>query len=120
MHQAGRAVKVYMTSRPPVPTHPQVFHDGSNSKETSLLTIHRRGIDYRARLALGLALLLVIVSYLALSPAPPHVLDTGWDKLNHVSAFVALAFAAWLGFAGRATTSASECWHSWPSAVLLK
>jgi VanZ family protein len=46
-----------------------------------------------------LALLLVIVSYLALSPAPPHVLDTGWDKLNHVSAFVALAFAAWLGFA---------------------
>ena len=44
-----------------------------------------------------LALLLVVVSYLALTPFPPHGVDLGWDKLNHTAAFAALAFAAWLG-----------------------
>jgi VanZ family protein len=46
-----------------------------------------------------LALLLLVVSYLALTPSTQDGPDLGWDKLNHVSAFVALAFAAWLGFA---------------------
>ena len=42
--------------------------------------------------------LLVIVSYLALTPAPPTSADLGWDKANHASAFAALAFAACLGW----------------------
>ncbi|MEQ1684857.1 MAG: VanZ family protein [Burkholderiaceae bacterium] len=37
-----------------------------------------------------LAALLVTVSWLALSPAPPHALDSGWDKLNHAGAFAVL------------------------------
>jgi VanZ family protein len=42
-------------------------------------------------LLVGLA---VTVSWLALSPAPPDGLDTGWDKLNHAGAFAALTVAA--------------------------
>jgi VanZ family protein len=45
-------------------------------------------------LVLGLA-----VCYLAMSPAPPRTVDLGWDKLNHISAFAALAMAACFGFA---------------------
>lgn len=41
-----------------------------------------------------LALLVVVVGYLALTPYPPAGIDTGWDKLNHVLAFTALAFSA--------------------------
>jgi VanZ family protein len=41
------------------------------------------------RAALGV--LTVVVLYLALMPAPPHTLDTGWDKLNHALAFASLA-----------------------------
>jgi VanZ family protein len=41
-----------------------------------------------------LAALAVTVSWLALSPAPPDGLDTGWDKLNHAAAFAALTVAA--------------------------
>jgi VanZ family protein len=41
-----------------------------------------------------LAGLVVTVSWLALSPAPPDGLDTGWDKLNHASAFAALTLVA--------------------------
>jgi VanZ family protein len=40
-----------------------------------------------------LAALLVTVSWLALSPAPPHALDSGWDKLNHASAFAVLTLS---------------------------
>lgn len=47
-----------------------------------------------------LALLVVVVSYLALSPKPPPSIDLGWDKLNHLSAFAAMAVAAWLGDGG--------------------
>ncbi|MDR7336159.1 VanZ family protein [Roseateles asaccharophilus] len=43
--------------------------------------------------ALLLALLLAI-TWLALSPAPPPTMDTGWDKANHLMAFGALAFAS--------------------------
>jgi VanZ family protein len=45
-----------------------------------------------------LALLVALVSYLALTPTPPQQLDFGWDKLNHLLAFAALAFAAALGY----------------------
>lgn len=41
-----------------------------------------------------LLLLLAVISYLALSPAPPPGMDTGWDKLNHLLAFASLALAA--------------------------
>lgn len=41
--------------------------------------------------ALLLALLLAI-TWLALSPAPPPTVNTGWDKANHLLAFAALAF----------------------------
>jgi VanZ family protein len=45
-----------------------------------------------------LAVLAVAVGYLALKPAPPTSVDLGWDKLNHVAAFAALAFSAQLGY----------------------
>lgn len=37
-------------------------------------------------------LLFCVISYLALSPAPPKGMDTGWDKANHFLAFASLAF----------------------------
>lgn len=46
-----------------------------------------------------LILLLLVISYLALSPAPPKALDSGWDKLNHLAAFGSLAFCAFYGAA---------------------
>ena len=45
-----------------------------------------------------LVLLLCAVTWLALAPAPPRLLSTGWDKLNHGLAFSALAVAAAMGF----------------------
>ena len=44
-----------------------------------------------------LGLLIVVVSCLALSPKPPPSVDFGWDKLNHMLAFSAMAFCATLG-----------------------
>jgi VanZ family protein len=43
-----------------------------------------------------LILLLVAVCWLALTPRPPESIDLGWDKLNHLAAFTALAFTAWM------------------------
>lgn len=51
--------------------------------------LHRRGL-WRA----VLLVLLLVISVLALAPAPPKALDTGWDKLNHFGAFGALAISA--------------------------
>ncbi len=45
-----------------------------------------------------LAILVVAVAWLALAPAPPDALSTGWDKLNHASAFTALCVAALFAF----------------------
>ena len=39
-----------------------------------------------------LVLLLIATLVLALVPAPPSRIDTGWDKFNHVLAFGTLAF----------------------------
>ncbi len=36
------------------------------------------------------------VAYLALIPAPPVLIDTGWDKANHTLAFGTMAFTAFL------------------------
>ncbi|MDP3823850.1 MAG: VanZ family protein [Burkholderiales bacterium] len=41
-----------------------------------------------------LAVMVFSVGWLALSPAPPDALDSGWDKLNHAGAFAALTVAA--------------------------
>lgn len=43
---------------------------------------------------LGFWALLLLISWLALSPKPPAAGDLGWDKLNHVAAFVALGLMA--------------------------
>jgi VanZ family protein len=45
-----------------------------------------------------LAILLVAVTWLALTPAPPEALSAGWDKLNHAAAFAALCVAALFAF----------------------
>lgn len=50
----------------------------------------------RGRWRALLAVLLVAITTLALIPAPPASLSTGWDKSNHLLAFGTLAFAgAW-------------------------
>lgn len=46
----------------------------------------------------ALLVLFIAVAYLALTPQPPKQMDTGWDKLNHVLAFAALAFAGCMGW----------------------
>ncbi|WP_057300816.1 VanZ family protein [Pelomonas sp. Root1217] len=40
-----------------------------------------------------LAVMLIVITCLALSPAPPKTITTGWDKSNHALAFAALAFS---------------------------
>ena len=44
--------------------------------------------------------LMAVVGALAFSPNPAPMVDTGWDKLNHLLAFVALGMSARLGFPG--------------------
>ncbi|MFT7723483.1 MAG: VanZ family protein [Roseateles sp.] len=56
----------------------------------NLLTAPRHRPLWRALLAA----LVIAITWLALSPAPPKTLDTGWDKANHTLAFAALAFTA--------------------------
>ena len=46
----------------------------------------------------SLLLLSGLVAVLALVPAPPRQMDLGWDKLNHVFAFAALAVCAVFGW----------------------
>lgn len=56
-----------------------------------------------------LVLLMGVIGWLAFSPAPPPVADTGWDKANHLLAFATLAVVAslatwpWPGRAGWVT-----------------
>ncbi len=49
------------------------------------------------RVALGVLLVSILV--LALLPKPPQGMDTGWDKLNHVLAFSALALCVCMSHA---------------------
>lgn len=48
-----------------------------------------------------LALLLAVISWLALTPAPPPEAGLLWDKLNHFAAFASLAVAGFMGFQRR-------------------
>jgi len=57
---------------------------------SALFTAPERRMLWRALLALMLA----VITWLALSPAPPRTVDTGWDKANHALAFASLAFSA--------------------------
>jgi VanZ family protein len=60
-----------------------------------------------------LLILLVVISYLALSPAPPKGLGSSWDKLNHAMAFASLAFCGhW------SLSSARARWLVLPLALL--
>lgn len=54
-----------------------------------------RPASHRSRLAWRIVFACVVlgVSWLALAPRPPNLLDSGWDKANHVLAFAAAAFA---------------------------
>lgn len=45
-----------------------------------------------------LLVLVLVVAWFALVPLPPRAFTTGWDKLNHASAFAALALSARLAF----------------------
>lgn len=45
-----------------------------------------------------LLILLIAISYLALSPAPPKSVGSSWDKLNHALAFASLAFCGFWSF----------------------
>lgn len=49
---------------------------------------------------LTLALLVIVISWLALTSTPPEVPVAGWDKLHHALGFAALAAVAWFGFSG--------------------
>lgn len=60
-----------------------------------------------------LALLLLAISYLALAPAPPRTLDSGWDKANHLLAFATLAFSAHFAW------TAARVRRLWAPAALL-
>jgi VanZ family protein len=42
----------------------------------------------------------ITITWLALTPRPPPLADTGADKINHLLAFTALSFTAWFGFPG--------------------
>jgi VanZ family protein len=57
--------------------------------------------DWRQRAFLvALGSVTVGIGWLALSPAPPPSVDTGWDKLNHLLAFAVFTFIA-QGASGR-------------------
>lgn len=60
---------------------------------------------------LAFCCLLTLISWLALSPKPPAVGDLGWDKLNHIAAFLAL------GLAARAAWP-NTLWTRWAAGLL--
>jgi VanZ family protein len=45
-----------------------------------------------------LLLLLVVVTFLALTPKPPEGVESGLDKVAHLLAFTSLAFSGYRGF----------------------
>ncbi|MEO8152344.1 MAG: VanZ family protein [Rhizobacter sp.] len=70
--------------------------DKSNSFAHLLATVLRPRRPWQ----LLLLMLIGIVCYLALTPAPPKTLSLGWDKANHAAAFAALTLAGCFGFQG--------------------
>lgn len=70
--------------------------NGWMTEHTVATAWHAPALQRASRVVL--ALLIVVVSWLAWSPAPPPEATSGWDKLDHFAAFGALAFVAVLGF----------------------
>jgi VanZ family protein len=64
-----------------------------------------------------LALLVLVICWLAFSPAPPPQLHTHWDKLNHALAFASLAWCATLGWP--TPPGAHAGWHRLRLALAL-
>lgn len=75
---------------PRAPTSPPPL--APSSQENDLPRLLQPGAR-RAWLSL-LLVLLAVTCWLAFSPAPPPVADTGWDKANHLLAFATLAVVA--------------------------
>ena len=69
-------------------------------------------LEHHRAWRLALLALLAVISFLALTPAPPSGIDSGWDKLNHLAAFAVLALAA--GF-----SAAASARHAGRSALAL-
>lgn len=63
----------------------------SQAPTKTAASLERPGAGVQAWRGL-LAVLALAVFALAVMPAPPRAVDTGWDKLNHVSAFLVLTF----------------------------
>jgi VanZ family protein len=45
-----------------------------------------------------LLVLVLAIGWLAFLPDPPQSADTGWDKLNHLLAFTAVAACGWMAW----------------------
>ncbi|WP_077036665.1 VanZ family protein [Pelomonas sp. KK5] len=60
--------------------------------------------------ALPFLVLLAVITWLALIPAPPPQADLGWDKANHFSAFAALVLSGRWAWPQR---------RAWPLALAL-
>lgn len=80
---------------------PTTSFDAPDLGQRLLVTVLDAPPSWRRLWRTGLAGLLAVVTWLALEPAPPEVADFGWDKLNHLCAFAALAWMAAAAFAPR-------------------
>lgn len=68
---------------------------------SQFLTLALAGHPRTARFwHLTLALMVVLVTWLALTSAPPELPVAQWDKLHHAAGFAGLAAVAWFGFSG--------------------
>ena len=76
------------------------------SQRLFAIDVHSLAVRRASRIAL--AALVVAVSWLAWSPAPPPEASSGSDKLDHFAAFGSLAFVAVLGVG----------WHAWQRIAL--
>ncbi|MFO1250277.1 MAG: VanZ family protein [Inhella sp.] len=65
------------------------------------------------------ALLTLLVSWLALSPAPPDLASTGWDKANHAFAFAALSFVSGQGWPRAARWRHGAAWLAYGLLIEL-
>ncbi|MFG6447248.1 VanZ family protein [Roseateles sp. BYS180W] len=63
---------------------------------------HIKSPTLRFALQLCFVLMVLGIATLAFMPHPPREVDTGWDKANHILAFLALAAAGRLAWRQRA------------------
>jgi VanZ family protein len=77
-------------------THPRLAPHALHSDRRRMTVPSQRTRTWR-RLLWVLA---AVIAVLALMPAPPEQAGLGWDKLNHLVAFAALALCAVFGWRG--------------------